>query len=222
MQNLLNFGAILDKFNVNKQMIGLSIVTFIVVLIVLLKSMSGSENREEEIPQPTEISEVTVKKEAVTQESAAVQNIKVDIKGAVKYSGVYDAQQGDRVHDVLKHAEVLPNADLDAVNLSQEVRDALVIYIPFKGEVKTDKYTLYQSAGGLSASDSGGAVQNKININQAEQSELEEIPGIGPKKAQDIIKYRTDNGGFKSIEEIKEIRGVGDKTYESLKDYIEV
>ncbi|MEE1108006.1 helix-hairpin-helix domain-containing protein [Macrococcoides canis] len=222
MQNLLNFGAILDKYNVNKQMIGLSIVTFIVVLIVLLKSMSGSENREEEIPQPTEISEVTVKKEAVTQESAAVQNIKVDIKGAVKYSGVYDAQQGDRVHDVLKHAEVLPNADLDAVNLSQEVRDALVIYIPFKGEVKTDKYTLYQSAGDLSASDSGGAVQNKININQAEQSELEEIPGIGPKKAQDIIKYRTDNGGFKSIEEIKEIRGVGDKTYESLKDYIEV
>ncbi|QCT75035.1 helix-hairpin-helix domain-containing protein [Macrococcoides canis] len=222
MQNLLNFGAILDKYNVNKQMIGLSIVTFIVVLIVLLKSMSGSENREEEIPQSTEISEVTVKKEAVTQESAAVQNIKVDIKGAVKYSGVYDAQQGDRVHDVLKHAEVLPNADLDAVNLSQEVRDALVIYIPFKGEVKTDKYTLYQSVGGLSASDSGDAVQNKININQAEQSELEEIPGIGPKKAQDIIKYRTDNGGFKSIEEIKEIRGVGDKTYESLKDYIEV
>lgn len=222
MQNLLNFGAILDKYNVNKQMIGLSIVTFIVVLIVLLKSMSGSENREEEIPQPTEISEVTVKKEAVTQESAAVQNIKVDIKGAVKYSGVYDAQQGDRVHEVLKHAEVLPNADLDAVNLSQEVRDALVIYIPFKGEVKTDKYTLYQSAGDLSTSDSGGAVQNKININQAEQSELEEIPGIGPKKAQDIIKYRTDNGGFKSIEEIKEIRGVGDKTYESLKDYIEV
>ncbi len=221
MQKLLNFGALLDRYNVNKQMIGLTIITFIVGMIVLMKSISSTEISEEEIQQPAETSEVALQKEEETEESAA-QNIKVDVKGAVKYGGVYDAQQGERVHDVLKHAEVLPNADLDAVNLSQEVRDALVIYIPFKGEVKTDKYTLYQNTGGHPESNSGNNVQSKININQAEQSELEEIPGIGPKKAQDIIKYRTDNGGFKAIEEIKEIRGIGDKTYESLKDYIEV
>lgn len=221
MQKLLNFGALLDRYNVNKQMIGLTIITFIIGMIVLMKSISSTEISEEEIQQPAETSEVALQKEEETEESAA-QNIKVDVKGAVKYGGVYDAQQGERVHDVLKHAEVLPNADLDAVNLSQEVRDALVIYIPFKGEVKTDKYTLYQNTGGHPESNSGSNVQSKININQAEQSELEEIPGIGPKKAQDIIKYRTDNGGFKAIEEIKEIRGIGDKTYESLKEYIEV
>ncbi|MGZ9849207.1 helix-hairpin-helix domain-containing protein [Macrococcus psychrotolerans] len=221
MQKLLNFGALLDRYNVNKQMIGLTIVTFIVGMIVLMKSISSTEISEEEIQQPAETSEVALQKEEETEESAA-QNIKVDVKGAVKYGGVYDAQQGERVHDVLKHAEVLPNADLEAVNLSQEVRDALVIYIPFKGEVKTDKYTLYQNTGGHPESNSGSNVQSKININQAEQSELEGIPGIGPKKAQDIIKYRTDNGGFKAIEEIKEIRGIGDKTYESLKEYIEV
>ncbi|QYA32092.1 helix-hairpin-helix domain-containing protein [Macrococcus psychrotolerans] len=221
MQKLLNFGALLDRYNVNKQMIGLTIVTFIVGMIVLMKSISSTEISEEEIQQPAETSEVALQKEEETEESAA-QNIKVDVKGAVKYGGVYDAQQGERVHDILKHAEVLPNADLEAVNLSQEVRDALVIYIPFKGEVKTDKYTLYQNTGGHPESNSGSNVQSKININQAEQSELEEIPGIGPKKAQDIIKYRTDNGGFKAIEEIKEIRGIGDKTYESLKEYIEV
>ncbi|MDJ1111340.1 helix-hairpin-helix domain-containing protein [Macrococcus sp. S115] len=221
MQKLLNFGTLLDRYNVNKQMIGLTIVTFIVGMIVLMKSISSTEISEEEIQQPAETSEVALQKEEETEESAA-QNIKVDVKGAVKYGGVYDAQQGERVHDVLKHAEVLPNADLEAVNLSQEVRDALVIYIPFKGEVKTDKYTLYQNTGGHPESNSGSNVQSKININQAEQSELEEIPGIGPKKAQDIIKYRTDNGGFKAIEEIKEIRGIGDKTYESLKEYIEV
>lgn len=221
MQKLLNFGALLDRYNVNKQMIGLTIVTFIVGMIVLMKSISSTEISEEEIQQPAETSEVALQKEEETEESAA-KNIKVDVKGAVKYGGVYDAQQGERVHDILKHAEVLPNADLEAVNLSQEVRDALVIYIPFKGEVKTDKYTLYQNTGGHPESNSGSNVQSKININQAEQSELEEIPGIGPKKAQDIIKYRTDNGGFKAIEEIKEIRGIGDKTYESLKEYIEV
>lgn len=220
MQKLLDFGALLERFNVNKQMIGLTIVTFIVVMIVWMKSISSTEIQEEEIQQPAATSEVALQKEEATEESAA-QSIKVDVKGAVKYSGVYDARQGERVHDVLKHAEVLPNADLDAVNLSQEVSDALVIYIPFKGEVKTDKYTLYQNTGGYEGN-SGSNVQKKININQAEQSELEEIPGIGPKKAQDIIKYRTDNKGFKAIEEIKEIRGVGDKTYEGLKDYIEV
>ncbi|UBH12337.1 helix-hairpin-helix domain-containing protein [Macrococcus armenti] len=221
MNNFLNISAMLDKFNAHKQLVGIAVVTVIAVVILLIRSVTMSHSNET-ITKPKVSEELPVQNEVSPQVEARQKQIKVDVKGAVKYSGVYDAKQGERIQDVLKHAEVLPNADLDAVNLSQEIRDALVIYIPFKGEVKTDKFTLYQSSTSSVQSSVQNNAHEKVNINQAEQSQLEEIPGIGPKKAQDIIKYRTDNGGFKSIEEIKEIRGVGEKTYESLKDYIEV
>lgn len=64
--------------------------------------------------------------------------------------------------------------------------------------------------------------QNVININKAGESELQNIPGIGPKKAQEIISYREQNGGFKTKEELKEIKGIGDKTYQTLEPYIEL
>jgi len=62
----------------------------------------------------------------------------------------------------------------------------------------------------------------KININTASLEELEKLPGIGPSKAQAIIDYRTNNGPFKSIEEIKNVKGIGEKTFEKLKDLITV
>jgi competence protein ComEA len=66
------------------------------------------------------------------------------------------------------------------------------------------------------------AVTGKININQADLAELDKIPGIGPARAADIINYRQSHGGFKTIEEIKNIKGIGDKTFESMKDLISV
>ncbi|WP_414052444.1 helix-hairpin-helix domain-containing protein [Macrococcus animalis] len=151
-----------------------------------------------------------------------VTGVKVDIKGAVKFSGVYPAKSNQVVNDIVQLAVPLKNADLDAVNLAATLQDAMVIYIPFKGEVKEEKFSMYQQQIGLSNNSSVEGKQKVVNINTAEQSALEEIPGVGPKKAQEIIQYRESNGGFKSIEEIKEIKGIGDKTYESLKDYISI
>ncbi|WP_313017244.1 helix-hairpin-helix domain-containing protein [Macrococcoides bohemicum] len=149
-----------------------------------------------------------------------ITEVKVDIKGAVKFSGVYPAKSNQVVNDIVNLAIPHKNADLDAVNLAAPIKDAMVVYIPFKGEVKQDKFSMYQQAG----THNSNAQNDKkvININTSEQSALEEIPGIGPKKAQEIIQYRETNGGFKSIEEIKEIKGIGDKTFENLKDYISI
>jgi competence protein ComEA len=89
----------------------------------------------------------------------------------------------------------------------------MVIYIPAKGEA------------GI-AVPSGSVTQNgssdKININNADESQLQEIPGIGPAKASAIIEYRESNGSFNTIEDIKNITGIGDKTFEKLKDSISV
>jgi competence protein ComEA len=72
------------------------------------------------------------------------------------------------------------------------------------------------SAG--SSSESG----QKININTADEAMLDTLPGIGPSKARSIIEYRNQNGPFQSIEEIKNVPGIGDKTFEQLKDLIAV
>ena len=74
----------------------------------------------------------------------------------------------------------------------------------------------------ISSSQSTGSQSKLININTAAESELDSLPGIGPSRAKDIIKYRETNGGFKSIEEIKNIKGIGASSFEKLKDLITI
>nr|WP_165983347.1 helix-hairpin-helix domain-containing protein [Macrococcus goetzii] len=168
----------------------------------------------------TSLIPVDQQSQLTSDKQKVVTELKVDIKGAVKFSGVYPAKSNQVVNDIVNLAVPLKNADLDAVNLAAPVKDAMVVYVPFKGEVKQDKFTMYQQSGTHDSNDLND--KKVININTSEQSALEEIPGIGPKKAQEIIQYRETNGGFKSIEEIKEIKGIGDKTFENLKDYISI
>lgn len=165
---------------------------------------------------------VNYNKETTTINEKKVSEITVDIKGAVKFRGVYPSKSNMLVNDVVQLAQPLKNADLDAVNLAAPLQDAMVIYVPYKGEVKEDKFSMYSSHKTSTQGNLKNGNQKIININKDEQSALEEIPGIGPKKAQEIIQYRDSNGGFKSIEEIKEIKGIGEKTFEGLKDYIEI
>jgi len=97
-------------------------------------------------------------------------------------------------------------------------------------ELKTQNELLRQQLSGLSsqsqqvagATTSSENQSGKINLNTADAAGLDKLPGIGPARAADIINYRTTNGGFKTIEDIKNIKGVGDKTFESMKDLITV
>lgn len=182
-----------------------------------LDAKDANETKASMLPVEQVSKEVSDNKQVATE-------INVDIKGAVKFSGVYPAKSNQVVNDIVNLAVPLKNADLDAVNLAATLQEAMVIYVPFKGEVKEDKFAMYkqQSSGNKNNGSNGQTNQKVVNINTAEQSALEEIPGIGPKKAQEIIQYRDANGGFKTIEEIKEIKGIGDKTFESLKDFIAI
>ena len=78
------------------------------------------------------------------------------------------------------------------------------------------------TSGSSSDSSLTGSASGKININTADSTQLQEITGIGPATAQKIIDYRTSNGRFKSIEDIKNVSGIGDKTFEKMKDQITV
>ena len=93
--------------------------------------------------------------------------------------------------------------------------------------LKQENEKLRQELSGQSQQQIAGAStsenqSNKININTADTTELDKIPNIGPARAADIIAYRTTHGGFKTIEEMKNIKGIGDKTFESMKDLITV
>ena len=136
----------------------------------------------------------------------------VDLKGAIVQPGVYELEEGARVHELLKVAGGLTGeADELAINLAAPLEDGMVIYIPQKGEVTDYSLTSHQEQ------DDG-----KVNINLASSEELQTLTGIGPSKAEAIIAYRDEKGSFKDLEGLLEVSGIGQKSFEKLKDEITI
>lgn len=105
------------------------------------------------------------------------------------------------------------------------MEDGEKIYIPKKGEETSSNNSSSMSSifSSISNSNSASSTKNyKININRATQAELETIPGVGPSTALKIITYRNENGKYKSIEDIKNVSGIGDSKYEKMKNYITI
>lgn len=150
-------------------------------------------------------------------------NIKVDIKGAVKDPGVYEIKKGSRVTDLIKLAGGgTSDADLDATNLSAKLNDEDCIVINKKGE-KGKIQAIQSSPQEPTASSSGaGDKDSIININTASKEELMTLTGIGEAKAGVIIEYRDQKGGFKSVDELTEVGGIGEKTLGKFKDKIDI
>lgn len=145
------------------------------------------------------------------------QQIFVHVTGAVKSPGVYTLFEGQRVYEVLDLAEPLDDADVDLLNLAGVLYDQDKIYVPKKGEVLP----------GPDASSPGGAggsnrPASPININTAGAKDLENLPGIGPAKAQAIVEFRTKQGPFSKKEDIKKVSGIGDATYSKIESLITV
>lgn len=153
---------------------------------------------------------------ATPRPTATAVSIIVDVRGAVNQPGVYTLPVGSRVQDALARAgETLANADLRALNLARRVNDGEQIYVPLLGEA-TAPPPPTPARGAPTATRS----LSKLNINTATVAELDALPGIGPAIAQRIIDYRTQNGDFKTIEEIKKVRGIGDALFNQIKELI--
>lgn len=141
------------------------------------------------------------------------EKIFVDVKGAVKHPGVFETTKDKRVKDLIEEAGgLLDDADTSTLNLSQKVKDQMVIYVLKHGEKPKQI-----SDGGSSSSN-----VDVININTANKEQLMKISGVGKTKAEAIISYRDKNGDFKKKEDITKVRGIGKATFEKIKDKIEV
>lgn len=140
----------------------------------------------------------------------------IDIKGAINQPGVYELETGARVHQLIDIAGGLKkDADELAINLAAPLEDGMVVYIPKKGEVTDNQFTM---PAGQDRSDA----KDKININLATSEELQTITGIGPSKAEAIITFRDENGPFTSPEGLLEVSGIGEKSLEKIKEEITI
>ena len=169
------------------------------------------------------------------------EKIIVHVSGAVNKEGIVELEENSRISDAIDKAEGLKeNADTKNINLAFKLEDGMKIYIPTIEESReqneqngqsqnqtlmdeTSKYVTSSSGVVQEEQTNGQSEQKKnekININTATQTELETLPGIGPSISLKIINYREENGKFKSIEEIKEVSGIGDAKYENIKDLI--
>lgn len=189
-----------------KTIILASIIAFTVIAVVALNFMYQSGMFEKRNNKEIEITDAsfhltTTKKEKI--------DIVVEIKGAVKYPGIYHFNYSPvLVYDVIEMAGGLTSvANTDNLNMAAVISNNSCIVV---GQSEEDSsYTLNE-----------GETISKININTASLDELISLPGIGEKKAQSIISYRKENGFFKQIEDLKNVEGIGNALFESIKDDI--
>ena len=188
--------------------------------------------------------------EEPSEEVVETPPIYVEVKGAVNHPGVFEVNENNIINDVIALAGGLKdNAYTDNINLSKKVSDELVVYVFTKEEYKKNSSSNNTHTNTSSTSSSKESYQideatknnisiitssnsdeapsqdttsKLININTASVQELTSLPGIGETKANNIVSYRTENGYFKTIEDLKNVSGIGDATFEQLKDYITV
>lgn len=175
---------------------------------------------EEPVPEPVELAELPAEVEETPAPPVPEEpkDVTVDVKGAVQSPGIYTIHAGARVHEAIAKAGGLASeADTNAINLAQKVQDELVIYVPAAGEAPP--VTAPLASAGSSTGEGSGEL---ISINTADAEKLQELPGIGQSKAAAIITHRETEGPFQTVEDFKNVPGIGDKTFERLAPLITV
>lgn len=231
----------MEKFK-NKKIIGISIILVIVIIVSLLTYGKNKSNvfKDEymnnifidedniEVEGVSEsinlIDKSSIKDNSIVTSNDEVYNnldtdintIVVEIKGEVRNPDVYVLNEGSIIKDLIEAAGGLTSeANISNINRAKEVKNHELIVIKNINDI--DSEDVYIETEDVEEVDDG-----IISINTADLSRLKQIPGIGDVKANAIITYREMNGGFKSIEELKNVNGIGEKTFEKIKDSIKL
>lgn len=155
------------------------------------------------------------------KENILEEEIVVHIAGEVTNEGIVKIKKDSRIADVIEKAGgATVEADLSKVNLAYQVKDGQKIYIPNINDDEKEIKEYVTEEAGVSIIIEDKQVGSKVNINTATQTELETLTGIGPSTALKIINFRKENGDFKQIEDIKNVTGIGESKFESLKGEI--
>lgn len=227
-----------------KQIIIVGAGLFIIAVLSLVLN-----HRPAPVPEEPASDEITITNSDGTDAVSATnvstapvqpQTICVHVTGRVKTPGVYNLKPDSRIQDAV-HAAGGPasSADLESINLAQKLEDGMQVYIAKTGE--TPKPAVSVVTGGTSSRSSSGSAKSSssgktpssggvdklskpgsgtVNINSAGAAELQRLPGIGPSMAQRILDYRTENGRFKSIDELDEVKGIGPAKLAKMRPFV--
>lgn len=158
---------------------------------------------------------------ATSTSSTEPASLVVHVAGAVMLPGVHEVPAGSRVADAIAAAGGLaPGADEARINLAAPVADGERIYVPVVGE--EPPAAVVGSSGGSSAAGGATASGGPINLNTADEVALDSLPGVGPATAAAIIEHRERIGGFTSVEQLLDVRGIGEAKLEQLRDLVTV
>lgn len=149
--------------------------------------------------------------------------IVIHITGAVKTPGIVKLNEGDRIEDAINAAGGLTEeADISKVNLAYVLEDGIKLIIPSSYDFEVEENDIISSDSGkdVIVNETTSSTNNMVNINKASEIEIETLPGIGPSLAMKIVSYREENGKFNTIEDIKNVSGIGENKYENIKNYI--
>ncbi len=176
-------------------------------IIIILLIISILFVKKDDVDKGNSLDSSLAKEKSITKEIQETEeaSIFIDISGCVNYPKVVKLNSNSRVSDAIKAAGGLTyDADISNINRAAHLSDGEKIYIPSVSD-------------GEDLINSNNSFSNKVNINSGSASDFETLTGIGPATANKIIEYRNKYGKFKKIEDIKNVSGIGDKTFEKFK-----
>lgn len=233
----------IKKIDKDYVIIGVIVIAVIIFMIINLGKIKEFENKENDKMTNVESSINTDNYKSEENKEQKDDNSKeqivngggifVHIDGYINNPGVYEIKENDRIKTLIDKAGGFKEGySIKNINLAAKLSDGDKIYIPSVSEEKVSENN--NNNININSSGKGQNVKNdrnnvsvmknnsKININTANISELKQITGIGESTANKIIDYRENVGKFKKIEDIKEVKGIGDAKYESLKNKITI
>ena len=172
------------------------------------------------IPDQNETGSATLATEVPSETKAS--EIYVYVSGAVSEPSVVTLKPDARVTDAVQEAGgLLEEADTSRINLAAPLTDGQHIHVPrVDEEIPAELAAPATGSGGKSAAGQESAA-GAVHLNSATTEQLEQVPGIGPVMAERIVKWRDEHGGFAAIEDLLEVEGIGEKTLEELKPYVD-
>ena len=205
----------------NKKIIifGCSLVVIIIVIILFFWFYNnGFENSYKDEIDVYDMTFIEGEDKNDEKTENKVSKIKVHITGEVLNQGLIELEEGSRIDDAIKVAgNITELADLSKVNLAYELSDGQKVYIP---SIKDESEEYISENAGENVIEDEDVKDGKININTADIDLLQTINGVGESLANKIIDYRKQNGKFKSIDDLKNVSGIGEKKFEDIKDKV--
>lgn len=206
--------------NKNKKVI-FFIILLICPMILVIKDKLLSKQELYILTEEKNISEEVIEEKNVKNEENNITNkvITVYISGEVNKPGIVTLSDGDRLATAVeKVGGTTKKADLNGVNMAVKLQDEMHYIIPKIGDMAREDNSKLETNDNTNQNEA--LKTSQININTATIEELDKLPGVGEATANKIVSHRNDNGEFKSIEEIKNVNGIGDKKFEAMKELI--